>query len=209
MEIKTMSNYIPILMEEFPELSKQELEVLVKTALQNLSQYIRKGCTFQLSSKDKNFSIVIGTTPKDGDSFYKEYVKKLKTTLKILFQKKQTSWDNTYYFASSKKLNNTDSITLKNISISKSIDWIKSQTTKKIHIYKFNSNQDIGFNKFFKILNIKEIEYVKSIPSKKFSDLMVTNASYQTIKKTYNNGTRNFKYLLGRISDGLKPNADS
>lgn len=209
MQVKTIKDYSTQLQELFPQYSKKEIDLMLKTSFQNLTQYINKGCTLYIESKKDKYSIVIGTTPKDGETFYKEYIKKLKNTLKLLYQKKTKEWDNYYYFISFKKLDTSNTITLKNILIAKSLDWLISQNTKKGYVYRFKSNSDIGFNKTLKQFTSSSIEYVKQIAKRKFSDLMVTNASYQTIKKTYTNGTRNFKYLLGRISNGFKSNADS
>ena len=206
MEFKTFQDYIPQLEKEFPELTKNEITNIVKVGLQNLQRSTVKGCPYKYYSTKSKFGLFIGVLPNfKSPKFIQQYLKGLKKVYTNLYYRYEIPWDNYYYFSVPHKLNLNSTFSEK-VTLYKDLEAAEFTTLKDVYIYRLYSNQSFGFSWSVNVTNQMKIEFVKHRTKRNIFNLMISNNNYKpfTVKKKKNKTYGNYKYLLERVSNGLK-----
>lgn len=97
MEIKTINDYVDVLHEKYPTITKQDIKRILRFGWKSI--YLANIYGGDVCLKDNNSWTYIGRLTKDSLKHFHYYIKKLALKLRILYKRKKIQWDGYYYFA--------------------------------------------------------------------------------------------------------------
>lgn len=166
MELATCEKYYDKVLERFPELSKKQVDKIIKRGLRSLYMYNLYGADVLL--KHPKYVMYFGKLFNDGLVFTKYALIKWRIKLRIIYKRQKRKYDGYYYFGVSnktfKELDFVDNkrrkhLYFKGIKLYKILD--ECLIDKRFdHFFKVAYPEDCGFTMWKKDYTLKNVEYV-------------------------------------------------
>lgn len=164
--IKTVSDYIPLVQEKFPELSESEIRKILNFGFRRYYYVNMNGCDMLIKNKD--FTAFTGRLYTDAFKAYNAVKVKRKLYERILTRLKKIPWDGYYYVGLTcneynKLLPDLSSdrkkyITLHNKFYSRCIGELKHDKAAD-YIFKVKYPSYVGFRFFLKKLRVNKNDF--------------------------------------------------
>lgn len=169
MEVKSVENYYNEIQKKFPDLSKKQIEKIIKFGLRSYYNHNLYGG--DILNKSPYFTMYTGKLFGNNLLFYKYWLIKNKIKLRIKYKRNKTKYDGYYYFGLSesefadykKQFNKTGrrrrKITFEKIYAFK----IKEEcliNNKHKHIFRLSYPEDVGFVLKLNNYTTRNFEYV-------------------------------------------------
>lgn len=163
MKIKTVNDYVDEVHKKFEYLEKDEIRKILNYGFKIFHYVNYYGGDVILKDTTKlKFLMYTGKLFKRFDSYYKYYIKKYSTKLRMLDKRKKKDWDGYYYFgltdvAYQEYLDQKDDslIFLENILLFRLLDEVKTYNQYK-HYFKVSYPEYKGYCFFMKHYEIEE-----------------------------------------------------
>lgn len=163
---KTYIDYIDKVQEAFPELSKKQIDAILKTGLRSFVNHHRYGADTYIRSNF--FTMYTGRLYQDIKKFFKYSIDKQHLKLRIKEKKKRELWDGYYYFALSeddyqkyksilKKNKRKREITFSYKMLYRIPEELLLEKWNK-YIYRMHFSEYQGYQLFLKDFTVKDFE---------------------------------------------------
>ena len=189
MQIKTLKDYYEQMYELFPEVSKRDIRRICTYGWKCL--YLCNSAGADTIIKDNNFWCYIGYLKRDSLEYFKYYIKKLTSKLRILYKRKKIKWNGKYYFAltddqyesyqnqKNKRGRKRKYFTFKKICLYKLLDECKIVESGKKYIFEIPYISNLGFKFYKDILVTDEATLIIQREPLKFKDILVDDNEYE------------------------------
>lgn len=97
MKVTNVNDYVDVVHEQFPELTKEEVKRILSYGWKMILQYKSFGNDIQVIAP--NFFFFIGRIPVSKLSTFNTYCYKLAKRIRYMFKRTKSIWDGYYYFA--------------------------------------------------------------------------------------------------------------
>ncbi len=196
MELTTCDKYYDAIIERWPELTRKQVDKIVKRGLFSLYMYNLYGGDVLI--KHPKFTMYFGKLFKDGLIFYKYWQIKWKIKLRIQYKKAKTQYDGYYYFGLTdgeyekykSKIKSTgrrrEKFTFDSLFLYKIPEESFLHKEYK-HFFKIRFPEDCGFTMYKKKWVARDFEYIW----KRNKDNLIEPVSYEQ--------TNGDKYVKGRF----------
>ena len=187
MQIKNVNDYVDLVHEKFPELSKEEIKRILVYGWKMIIQYVSSGNDIQI--KDQKRFFFIGKIPNNTLSTYKYYYKKLAKKIAYMFKRTKQEWDGYYYFTLSENKykeylsqSKKKYKTFTNIRLYKILEQARVENPLNTYIFRLNENRTDWKNKFYKELKTKNAELIEVRDTLRLENLMTSYNKFKYIQ---------------------------
>lgn len=170
-KIKRIEDYYEQLYAKYPQMSKKDIQKIVKYGWRQFYLLNAIGADFII--EDKKICCLVGKMFHDGKKIRSQYIKKLSVKLRCMYRRNKIQWDNYYYFIIDNNQEDTTSI------FYKIYDEAKLKCYRCGKLYKIKSDTDYGFCKRIYNINLDEAEFVEDVAPLKFKDIKISNHKYE------------------------------
>lgn len=188
----TIIDYIPILQEHFPYLSKKDIKNIIQYGWKLIYSSNCYGCDTLVTSQKYKFWFYIGGLCNDPIKHFTYYKKRLMRKLQFLYIRNKPEWDGYYYVGLSeeeasyflnppKRGRKKVKFEFKNKWIFKSKDICSLFYSFQPCIIKFKYVTDVGLKHLVYDLHINSPEVVTLNNIKNFKDVLVSNNDYDLL----------------------------
>lgn len=169
MDLVTCDKYYDIVLDRWPELTRKQVDKIVKHGLSSLYLYNLYGGDVLL--KNNNYTMYFGKLFKSGKIFYKYWQIKWKIKLRIKYKKAKTKYDGYYYFGLTDnefkrykaKIKSTgrrrEKFKFEKLFLYKILDECLLHKEYK-HIFKIKYPEDCGFTMFKTEWTARDFDYI-------------------------------------------------
>lgn len=168
MQVKTLNDYVDEVHKKFDKLDKEEIKKILSYGLKNYHYINYHGGDILLKEpKYSKLWMYTGKLYNKFETFYKYYISKLATKLRMLDKRRKTEWDGFYYFGLTdaaypqfEEQKEDEIIMLDNIMLYRLYDELKSHNQYK-HYFKVKHDDYCGYWKFNEHYEIENKNIVK------------------------------------------------
>ena len=186
MRTKNINDYVDELSIMFPELTKKEIEKIVKYGWKQILYCIKGGN--DLSIVTPNFFFFIGKIPKNSLKMFKLYHTKLAKKIAFMFKRTKSKWDGHYYFARSEnqyieylKQNKKKNKIFKDVFLYKLLEELKVAEPSMPYIFRLSEDKTSRMKKYYKIIKTDKAELIIQRDPLNMESLMISNNKYKYI----------------------------
>lgn len=164
MKITNINDYIDIVHEKHPELSREEIKRILVYGWKMILQYVNFGNDIQILFR--NFFFFIGVIPVSALSVFNNYCYKLAKKIQFMFKRTKSEWDGYYYFARSENQYKEEFLNLKKYKIFKNVVLYKLLEECKIrehslpYIFRLKEDKTAWIRKFYPEIKSKNAELI-------------------------------------------------
>lgn len=188
MKVKDINDYVDIVHEKYPELTKDEVKRILVYGWKMILQYVKFGNDVQILSP--NFFFFIGQIPSSALTVFKTYCYKLAKRIRYMFKRTKSSWDGFYYFAITEnqyieylKQNKKKYKIFKNIILYKLLDECKISEHGKSYIFRLNEDKTKWMSKFYKEIKTDKAELIIQRDPLKMQDVLTSYNKFKYIQQ--------------------------
>ena len=188
MKITNVNDYVDIVHEQFPELTREEVKRILVYGWKMILQYKSFGNDIQVLSP--NFFFFIGKIPVNALSLFKTYCYKLAKRVQYMFKRTQSTWNGYYYFARTEnqykeylKQNKRKIKVFENVMLYKLLDQCKIEQYGKPYIFRLKEDKTQWMRKFYKEIKTKNAELVIVRDPLNMQNLMTSANNYKYIQQ--------------------------
>lgn len=191
MQIKTLKDYYEQLYKMFPDVPKEDIKKICSYGWKCLYLYNSAGADTII--KDNNFWCYIGYLKQDSLKYFKYYIKKLATKLRLLYKRKKVTWNGKYYFALTEQqyqyyLSQQNSrgrkrknFNFKGIMLYQLLDECKICEHEKKYIFEIPYISDIGFKVYIENITTDKAKLIITRDPLKFKDILINDNEYELL----------------------------
>lgn len=190
MQIKTINDYYDKIQELYPQVDMKDIKTILNYGWRSFYQHNSFGGDVCINIPNKNFWCYIGDLYIDSIRHFNNYIKKLTTKFRVLYNRRKAKWDGYYYFALNEE-QYQDYITqqkhrgrkrryfiFKNIFLYKLLDECKIQKFHSQYIFRVKYPLELGFRLYYDKKKLSDVELIITRPPQKFKDILVSNNNY-------------------------------
>lgn len=188
MKITTVNDYVDVVHEQFPELTKQEIKRILSYGWKMILQYKSFGNDIHVLTP--TFFFFIGQIPVSALSAFKTYCYKLAKRIQYMFRRTRAEWDGFYYFARSERQyieylsqNRKKIKTFENVMLFKLLDECKITEHSKPYIFRLKEDKTMWMKKFYKEIKTRNAELIITRDSLKMKNIMTSANKYKYIQQ--------------------------
>ena len=182
-----VNDYVDLVYEKFPELTKDEVKRIMNYGWKMILQYVASGN--DVSIINNGFFFFIGKLRKDSLANFKYYYKKLAKRISFMFKRTKSEWDGYYYFALSenqyidylKQSRRTYKI-FKNVRLYKLLDECKVERPACPYIFRLNEDKTYWMKKFYPEIKTKNAELIIQRDPLNMDELMTSKNKYKYLQ---------------------------
>lgn len=188
MKLTTVNDYVDIVHEQFPELTRDEIKRILNYGWKMILQYKSFGNDIQVLTP--NLFFYIGQIPNNALTLFKTYCYKLAKRVQYMFKRTQSEWDGYYYFART-ELQYKEYLTqtkkrykvFPNVMLYKLLDECKISEHAKPYIFRLKEDKTMWMKKFYKEIRTKNAELVLAREPLNMKTLMTSTNKYKYIQQ--------------------------
>ncbi len=187
MKITDVNDYVDIVWEQFPELSREDVKRILVYGWKMILQYKSFGNDIQVLAP--NFFFFIGQIPVKALTLFNTYCYKLAKRIQYMFKRTKSEWDGYYYFARTEnqykeylKQNRKKYKVFKNVQLYKLLDECKVAEHTKPYIFRLKEDKTQWMKKFYEEIRTKNAELVIVRDSLNMKTLMTSANDYKYIQ---------------------------
>lgn len=186
---RTINDYYEIMYSKFPQVSKQDMNRILKFSWKSLYLHNSYGGDTFISGKD--LWCYIGHLKYDPLKHFAYYIKKLSLKLRILYRRKKIPWNGYYYFAltqnqfdnymaqKNKRGRPKKTFTFEKVFLYQILDECKIQESGKRYIFQIPYLDIVKFKFYTPKLVTDKAELIISREPLKFKDILINENEYE------------------------------
>ena len=182
-----INDYVDLVHEKFPELSRADVKRILVYGWKMVLQYTASGNDFLIKSPDLFF--FIGCLTKNSLSNFKTYCFKLSRRIAFMFKRTKSEWDGYYYFARSENQykeyltqHKKKYKVFNNVMLYKLLEECKVKESGAPYIFRLNEDKTDWMHKFYKEIKTKNAELIIQRDPLNMQELMTSNNKYKYIQ---------------------------
>lgn len=179
--ITKVNDYIPKLMQMFPDVSEADIKRSVNYGWKMFFYYNLCGCDVVVQDQKAGLWCYCGNLYNDSLQFFNYYKRKLCYKIRLLFRRNHESWDGYYYTAiEHPKKRKQFNCTVTNKFIFKLLDEAKVYYSGEKYFIRFKYPLNLGYKRYrekMKVYNAEMI-YTREKPAT-FKDILISENEYQ------------------------------
>ena len=191
MEIKRISDYYEEMYKLYPDVPKKDIQYILNYGWKSL--YLHNSYGGDVIIDTPSLWCYFGTLRKNSLAHFKYYIRKLIIKLRVLYRKRDFSWDGYYYFALTNKqyeeyLNQINKrgrprkyYKYGNHYLYKLLDECKVQEYNRKYIFRVPMYIEQGFKIYKENFTSGEAELIEIRDSSKFTDILISNNNYEIL----------------------------
>lgn len=188
MKITTVDDYVDIVHEMHPELSREEIKRILVYGWKMILQYVKFGNDVSIISS--KFFFFIGVIPSSALTVFKTYCYKLAKRIQYMFKRVNAKWDGYYYFALNEnqyidymKQSKKKYKIFQNIKLYKLLEECKISEYSKPYIFRLADNRTAWFSKFYSELKTNTAELIIQRDPLKMKDILTSYNKFKYIQQ--------------------------
>lgn len=188
MKITKIDDYVDAVWELHPELSRNEIKIILVYGWKMILQYVSFGNDIQILSN--KFFFFIGKIPSSALAVFNNYCYKLAKRIQYMFKRTKSKWDGYYYFARTEnqykdyiKQNKKKYKVFENVLIYKLLEECKIKEHDKPYIFRLSEDRTAWFQKFYKEIKTEKAELIIQRDPLKMKDLLVSENKFKYIQQ--------------------------
>ena len=188
MKVKDINDYVDIVHEKHPELTRDEIKRILVYGWKMILQYVKSGNDVQILSS--NFFFFIGQIPSSALTVFKTYCYKLAKRIRYMFQRTKSTWDGFYYFAITEnqyieylKQSKKKYKVFKNVLLYKLLDECKISEHSKPYIFRLGDDKTSWMQKFYKEIKTDNVELIIQRDPLKMKDVLTSYNKFKYIQQ--------------------------
>ena len=187
MKIKTVNDYVDMVYEIHPDLTKEEIKRILFYGWKMILQYVSFGNDVQILSN--KFFFFIGKIPVSALAAFNTYCYKLAKRIQYMFRRTQSKWDGYYYFARTESQykeylsqNKRKYKIFQNVFLYKLLDECKIKEHSKPYIFRLEEDKTAWFSKFYKEIKTNKAELIIQRDPLKMKDILTSQNKFKYIQ---------------------------
>lgn len=186
-KITNVNDYVDVVHEQFPELTREEIKKILSYGWKMILQYKSFGNDIQILSP--KFFLFIGQIPVSALAAFNTYCYKLAKRIYYMFKRTKSQWDGYYYFARTENQyidylsqNKRKYKIFKNVFLYKLLDECKVSEHNKFYIFRLKEDKTAWNKKFYPEIKTKNAELIITRDALNMNDLMTSQNKYKYIQ---------------------------
>ena len=188
MKITKVDDYVDVVCESYPELSREEVKRILTYGWKMILQYVSYGNDVSMISS--KFFLFIGKIPISKMAVFNTYCYKLAKRIQYMFRRTKSKWDGYYYFARTEnqyidylKQNKRKYKVFKNVMVYKLLEECKIKEHSKPYIFRLEEDLTAWSQKFYKEIKSDKVELVIQRDPLKMKDLLTSQNKFKYIQQ--------------------------
>ena len=188
MKITKIDDYVDMVHEKHPELSKDEIKRILVYGWKMILQYVSFGNDIQILSP--KFFFFIGVIPNSALATFNTYCYKLSKRIQYMFRRTKSEWDGYYYFARTEnqyidylKQSKKKYKIFQNVILYKLLEECKVKEHSCQYIFRLSEDKTAWFQKFYKEIKTDKAELIVKRDPLKMKDLLVSENKFKYIQQ--------------------------
>ena len=190
-QVKTIQDYYERLYEEYPTIPKEDIRRICLFGIKSLNIHNNYGGDTLISRK--GFWFYCGQLMNDSIKYFNYYKRKMRVKLRVMYKRKDISWDGYYYFALSqnqyynyleqknKRGRPKKKFTFSKVVLYKIYDECNIAESSKVALFRIPITQDLGLSYYKEELTTQDAELILVRDPLTFNDILLSNYNYQFI----------------------------
>lgn len=187
MKETNVNDYVDLVHEKFPELTRDEVKRIMIYGWKMIVQYVASGNDVNI--RDKGFFFFIGRLMKNSLTNFDNYKYKLAKRISFMFKRTKSEWDGHYYFALTEnqyidylKQNKKKYKIFKNVMLYKLLEECKVYEGSHPYIFRLNEDKTYWMKKFYPEIKTKNAELIIQRDPLNMKELMTSNNKYKYLQ---------------------------
>ena len=188
MKITKIDDYVDVVCEKYPELSKEEVKRILVYGWKMILQYISFGNDVQILSP--KFFFFIGQIPVSALAAFNNYCYKLAKRIQYMFKRTKSEWDGYYYFARNEtqyadylKQNKRKYKIFKNVKLYRLLEECKISEHSCQYIFRLSEDRTTWMTKFYPEIKTDKAELIIQRDPLKMQDILVSQNKFKYIQQ--------------------------
>ena len=187
MKITKIDDYVDVICEKHPELSREEIKRILVYGWKMILQYVNFGNDIQILSK--NVFLFIGIIPVSALAAFNTYCYKLSRRIQYMFKRTKSKWDKCYYFARTENQyldylnqNKKQYKTFENVVLYKLLEECRIKEHSKPYIFRLKEDKTAWFSKYYKQIRTKNAELIITRDPLNMHNVMTSENKFKYIQ---------------------------
>lgn len=188
MRITKVDDYVDIVYEKHPELSKEEIKRILVYGWKMILQYINSGNDISIISP--RFFFFIGIIPSSALAVFNNYCYKLAKRIQYMFKRTKSEWDGYYYFARSEnqyldylKQDKKKYKIFQNVGLYKLLEQCKIKEHSSPYIFRLSESKTDKLYKYYSEIKTNKAELIIQRDPLKMKDLLTSQNKFKYIQQ--------------------------
>lgn len=188
MKQTNVNDYIDVIQEKYPELSKEEVKRILVYGWKMILQYVNSGNDISILSP--KFFFFIGRIPVSALAAFNNYCYKLAKRIQYMFKRTKSKWDGYYYFARTED-QYLEFLSQKkkkfkvfyNVNLYKLLEECKIKEHYKPYIFRLSEDKTARLEKFYPEIKTDKAELIIQRDPLKMQDILVSENKFKYIQQ--------------------------
>lgn len=188
MKVTNVNDYVDVVHEQFPELTKEEVKRILSYGWKMILQYKSFGNDIQVIAP--NFFFFIGRIPVSKLSTFNTYCYKLAKRIRYMFKRTKSNWDGYYYFARTQnqyidyiQQNKKKYKVFEHVMLYKLLDECKITEHAKPYIFRLKEDKTAWAKKYYDNIKTENAELIIVRDPLKMDNIKTSTNKYKYIQQ--------------------------
>ena len=188
MKVTNINDYVDVVWEKHPELSREEIKRILVYGWKMILQYVSFGNDVSIISHKIFF--FIGKIPVSALSAFNTYCYKLAKRIQYMFKRTKAKWDGYYYFARTEqqyidyiKQDKKKYKIFQNVVLYKLLEECKIKEHSKSYIFRLSEDKTVWMQKYYKQIKTDKAELVIQRDPLQMKDLLTSENKFKYIQQ--------------------------